>query len=197
MIYNPGQLKEIYPYLDKTPDWFLIGGPADGNEAQCAKSRWPNVKVFACEPAREMVEWQLNNEFPSDGLLLPFALIDHCGEIPFVFNSQRPRGGTSFRDSEGESRVVPGVTLDSMSEKYGPFNNAVLWLDIEGAEYAALCGAERLFEKRSIQLVNLEFIVQDKEQCTLVEQFLSRHSFVCVGRHSDMGTHHDRIYKRT
>lgn len=45
-------------------------------------------------------------------------------------------------------------TLDSLSDEYGPFNNVVLWLDIEYAELAALEGAERLLDRTL--LINLE-----------------------------------------
>ena len=54
------------------------------------------------------------------------------------------------------SYAVAGRTLDYLSEQYGPFTNAALWIDIEFAELAALKGARQLLEARQIRLINLQ-----------------------------------------
>ena len=72
----------------------------------------------------------------------------------------------------GETHKVPAVTLDSMSEQYGPFQNAVLCLDIEGAEVEALKGAEQLLQRGAIKVFNAEvFNTTEHEIASFLKRF--------------------------
>jgi len=66
-----------------------------------------------------------------------------------------------------DSYEVEARTLDGMSSCYGPFDNVVLWIDIEHAELQALQGAKQLFEDGQILMVNLE--TYEKKMAPIVE----------------------------
>jgi hypothetical protein len=74
----------------------------------------------------------------------------------------------------GDAYEVKTRTLDSLSEVYGPFEDAVLWVDIEGSELDALCGAFNLLKK--VRLINLEAYAHI--QLPLINELLTYHGFM-------------------
>lgn len=143
---NSGQLKGIVPFLKgRVPRWLILGGPADGDEAQTALALWPGIKVVAVEPNPEAVVWQRANGWPAEATLVEAALWYCEGTtqvlVPHGFlrsGSTNPERLRLNRDAEpgwkvGEVADVPTVTLDRLSRRYGPFEEAVLWLDTSRA----------------------------------------------------------------
>ncbi len=157
-IYEPGQAKVLFDYWPSEVEWFIVGGPADANEAQTINQRFPDVKCIAFEPNERMRERQRELNFP--GEVYPFALWNADDEvIQYSVADSLPRSGTVCRDTDLTNWVKTDVrarTLDSLSKEFGPFRNCVLWLDIEHAELAALEGAENLFESGYVLMVNVE-----------------------------------------
>lgn len=157
-VYRPGQVGAIIPFIRSFPkiEHFLLGGPADGNEAQVFVKDFPSVKVFGFEPSKTMYEYQLRNGFP--GMLLNIALWSSDQELELVEGSGRtPRdNGRTAVVREGPDSTVRSRSLDSLSEQYGPFTNSVLWIDIEGSEEEALKGARALLTAKHVKLINLE-----------------------------------------
>lgn len=160
--YNPGQVCFLFNFLKRAPAWFLLGGPGQGDEGQVIKVAFPDCKVIGWEPCPSLFEWQREGNFPD--LLLPSALSDACGAADFVVTPDHPMCSTlraGYRD--GGTRQVEAMTLDAADALYGPFDNALLWLDIEGSEMAALRGAVKLFARRAIALVNVEVMLTEEE----------------------------------
>ena len=179
-----GMMSQVYILDDlwpKNTEWFVIGGPANQNEAQYVKDKYPGVKCFGVEPHEGSHLKQLSGrdlegtELPFPGELVGCALWSHddtnINNPSGALNFGSPRGGNPLRSSlqactpenppdaggekiEYEYTKVRARTLDSLSAEYGPFNNVVLWLDIEYAELEALKGASKLLDRTLV--VNVE-----------------------------------------
>lgn len=192
MIYNPGQVEVLFKYLEKPPNWFILGGPADGDEAQCFHAQYPTTNIIGLEPCTEFCKYQLRNRFP--GILINSGLSDTDGTLSMRHNG---RMSSMVRDVQvGDIRQINVMTLDTLSSVYGPFTDAVLWLDIEGMEYQAMLGAVGLLASQSIELINLEFM-EDVKTSNLLETLLEDNGFRFLETWKVGQTAcRDRIYKR-
>lgn len=207
MTYNKDQLFTLLPFITHPPDWFVLGGPADGNEAQCAKQAWPNVKVLAVEPLASNIAWQSCNGFPY-GYLLHAALGSEVGTQLLYLDSDQTNGHRCASLDKVHSKCVKETTqvevytLDHLSKTYGIFHNAFLWLDIEGSELAALQGAGHLLETRQISYVNVEVLTRNAQMAEDIHKLLTTHDMIHELQwnihYSDNGQiHHcDRFYIR-
>ena len=54
------------------------------------------------------------------------------------------------------------TTIDTIDAEHGPFDNAILWADIEGAEMKMLQGATKMLTEQRIQCIYLEIRAQHK-----------------------------------
>ena len=163
------QANVLFQYWPSKFEWFVVGGTADCLEAQVVQRQHPDVRCIGFEPNADYVHLQRNVlKFP--GEVHPFALWSHrtpmqlkrpVGATPrsasVCLGANRPDMGGTVEIAE--SVQVEARTLDDLSEEFGPFHNAVLWIDIEGAEYHALLGATRLLKSGAIKLINLETYV--------------------------------------
>ena len=157
MVYNPGQAKTLFPYWPKEAEWFVIGGPSDADEAQTVVRQYPHVRCVGFEPNHEFVRFQEGMTFP--GKVHRYALWELNTTLTLQVPDTLRRSSSVCRDLTGLDFLqekVTGRTLDSLSEEFGPFDNCVLWLDVEHAEGAALRGAEGLFKVGKVLLVNVE-----------------------------------------
>jgi FkbM family methyltransferase len=194
MVYRPGQARRMFPYL-KDPEWLLLGGPADADEAQCFAARYPGIKIVAVEPDPRMVRWQKENGFPA-GTLVEAALWDSCGADEIVL-TEGGRRSSMIRPVTGERVPVKTVTLDSLSAELGPFTRAVLWLDVEGAERRALAGAAGLFDAGAVDAVLVEVTAGERpEDQRVVAEFLEGHGLKAAGGWGDKGTFYNAVYVR-
>lgn len=193
-IYNAGQFNVIIPYVLKTPKTLILGGPADGNEAQCAVKQWPDIKVYGFEPSNAMMEWQLKNGWPDSANIYRMALSDVNGISVMRVSDRYPRGTSLMMDRPGKEVPVSTITLNEF-DKETPLRDCILWLDIEGWEYQALCGASNLFSRGDVLAVNVEIIERRTEATKQIEEFFESVNFKLAHTwniHS--GSHHDRIY---
>ncbi len=168
--YSPNNLENICPYLTREPKWLVLGGPADAREAQAAKRQWSNIQVIGIEPNHEAREWQLHHLWPRDSYLLPYAISNEIGVAELVYETGRLRNAsidpdaikgnreTLAKDSKLIFTTVQTRTLDWLDEIYGPFQDAIVWLDIEGSELKALQGAPNLITSGRVMLWNLEML---------------------------------------
>jgi FkbM family methyltransferase len=161
-IYESGQVRKFFPYVRPCVQQFILGGPADGDEAQLFHEVFPNVLVTGFEPHREFYKYQQRVYFP--GSLRPEALWNKVGEHPFYAlkgnGSQSSRMGQGLPDTwvdhdPGCSYMVPTITLDTV------FHPAIerslaLWIDIERSELQALQGAEFLLTTGAFDVILVE-----------------------------------------
>lgn len=197
MTYNPGQFNTIIPFVEKEPDWLILGGPADGDEAQCAVRKWPNLKVVGIEPVESNRKWQLDNGWPGN-LLLPSALSETAGETMGMHQpTDNTRTASFLHNRPGPLVAVNTITLNDLFCLYGPFKNAILWMDIEGWEYQALLGGARLLESKGVQLINLEVLHRLEEEAGLINKLLTSCGFELVHTWNvQPGLCCDKVYRR-
>lgn len=182
-IYAENQLDNIKHLIPAQAKWFILGGPADANEAQRLHSIRPDIKILGCEPNPVPFQIQQARGFP--GELLPIALWDHsCTKtlsIPSDRDSkQNHRCGSLVKYDGDETKIqVNASSLDTLSEQYGPFHDCVLWLDIEESEMTCLAGATGLLSSGKVLLINLEvFSYLEKP----IGDFLKQYGFKEVHR---------------
>lgn len=153
MIYEPGQVRNMFPYIDFQPSHFILAGPANGNEGQIFHEVYPSVPIIGLEPHQGGFQYQVQEQFP--GMLLPMAIgqsVEMSGMRPSVI------GQGKLVDMPGSAYLVPVVTLEWLNCYFGPFQDAILWMDIEGSEMPALVGGRDLLQGGSIRLMNIEII---------------------------------------
>lgn len=196
MVYRSGQFEVVYPFLlETTPEWLLLGGPADGDEAQCAVERWPDIGVIGAEPNLEMWEYQ-HPIWPKKGTLHRAALSDKLGlanlRVPYD-----PRCSTLKPENPGGDQVVVCLSVDRIVEN-NQMDRIILWLDIEGWEYRVLQGARKSFEEGKILLVNVEVMDREVEKGVMIDEFMEGYNFEKVYQWSsdrDVHPHWDKIYR--
>lgn len=188
-IYSPGQAKVLFDYWPKETRFFIVGGPADANEAQTVKARFPEVTCLGFEPNPSFLEEQKGRlSFP--GNIYPYALWDSNMPMPLNVCGRLGRGSKlccqSFgivtqvveEDKKREDGInVEARTLDSLSSELGPWEDIVLWLDIEFSELRALQGARELLS--STLLVNLE-ITNISSNLVKYEELMRSYNLVAV-----------------
>ncbi|HLF41491.1 MAG TPA: FkbM family methyltransferase, partial [Acidimicrobiia bacterium] len=105
-------------------------------------------RVYAFEPAPETHAYLVRN-LEANGVTNAqaeqAALFDRDGVVAFGFNAPYPAGSHVTDDGEGTS--VPSVRLDSWAAAAGLRRLDLLKLDLEGAEVAALDGAEETIRR--------------------------------------------------
>ena len=196
MTYNPGQFNVIKDFVTREPEWLILGGPSDGDEAQCARNLWPKLHIIGVEPVLDCISWQFANDWPKDALLLPFALSETCGRTSINITEDL-RSASLMPDRPGITQEVSTVTIDRLNKEYGPFQKAILWLDIEGYEYEALQGARKLFNAEAVDIVNVEILHRRPESTADIEDFFAYYNFSLVHIWNDQAEIvQDRIYRR-
>ncbi|MDB4786240.1 FkbM family methyltransferase [bacterium] len=159
------QSSVLFDYWTDDIDWFIVGGTADSNEAQVVHDEYPNVNCIGFEPNPEFVNKQ-NMELQFPGKVYPYALWNENTELSLATPKKATARSSSVcrpypspdmgNHQEGTEYKVQSRTLDSLSEEFGPFDGAVLWIDIEYAERKCLEGAKNLLTMGAIKIINLE-----------------------------------------
>lgn len=196
MTYNPGQFNVVAKHLNQEPKWLILGGPSDGNEAQCAKSLWPDINILGLEPNERAIDWQRGHKWPKGCDLLQCAIADFEGHTSIRIPPNNLRCASLMLDRAGELEEVNVTTINALSGIY-PFQDAILWLDIEGFEYEALVGASRLFDNKQVLLVNVEILQRRTEATRNIHRFLRSYNFrLRETWNVQEGFVQDRIYTR-
>lgn len=197
-IYNPGQFSVVYKFIHKEPKWLILGGPSTANEAQTAVKKWPNLKVIGVEPLYEAVEWQMQHGWPlRNGSLIQAALADKVGQETLILNPTNAQAPSlaGWPGARGPELIVQVTTINRLDETHGPFEDAIIWLDIEGAEYRALRGADKLFDRKQVLLVNVEITASRPQHTVDLETMFANLGFKLVHTWNvQPGLVEDRIY---
>ena len=206
-FYSPGHLATIYPFMEglPEPEWLLLGGPADANEAQTVRERWPNIKVIGVDPNPDVIAWQLLHGWPDAQPLLCFALSDKVGTEIVAHTGEGLRSTQMYcHDPDDPLSVeqvqslptVPSTTWDYLDRIWGPFTNAILWMDIERSELKALQGARNLLARGAILLINVEEMSSHGGPEPYIGPFLAEYGFRRVHQWNASEHCRDRIYIR-
>lgn len=191
----------LVPFLKREPRWLLLGGPADGNEAQTARELWPDVRVVGVEPNPDAVAFQLANGWPRNCPLVMAALSNVAGghEVVMVNTTGTPRHARGVIEGDDLERSwrAPATTWDAAEAAFGPFTGgAVMWLDLDGAELSALQGSVGLFRHRAVDVVNVEMQDVFRDRNEMIEGIMGWHGFRAVHEWNASATCRDRVYVR-
>lgn len=201
--YRPGQaLEHFCPYVPFKPQWFIDCGPACAEEHLDARAAWPGVRLLGLEPS-PVGYAAAARRWPADGVLLNAAAWDADGVVTLHQAHDMLHGTTfvsmehSFRDDvSGEPRdavEAAARSLDSLDREYGPFAEAVLWLDVDGSELRVLRGAAGLLARGAIVAVNVETRPQNADALAAV---LKAAGLASVRRYMVCNTYWDEVWVR-
>lgn len=197
-FYSPTNFDQVVPYvMGFVPKWLLLGGPADAYEAQLARKRWPGIKIVGVELNPEAVAWQHKHGWPKDCPLHQAALSDCSGLIRVDCTADDLRHGrVASGDPTQDPQAVMAVTWDDLDRLHGPFEDAILWLDIETHEWEALQGAKGLLARNAVWLVNVEMQKAVEWKNQQIDNLLRAHDFRIVGEWNWSADCWDRVYAR-
>lgn len=201
--YSPSNIYAVAPFLPFPPKWLVLGGPADAREAQTAADLWPGIDVVGVEPNPEAVEWQRTvggwrEEWP----LLDCALTDEStGSVLMAFEPGGLRNASVapdlVRTKPGAIKVLVGTTtLDVVEAVYGPFEDAVVWLDVEGSELRALRGASKLLASGRVLALNVEMLSHVPGMMDELPALLAANGYQAVAEWNYSDTCRDRVFLR-
>lgn len=174
------------------PKWLIDVGVGCGDEARQFRVYVPEIKIVGLEPHPDLYSKTIV-DYP--GALLQQGAWSHAR---MILLSREGKQSTCYRDGEIEIEVRP---LDELLRQFPKICEAVLWLDIEGAELEALQGGRELL-KRCVA-VNAETRERRKypRSCCMseVDAFLASFGFCKVTTYNYCGgddPHEDAVYVR-
>lgn len=150
------------------PGLCLDLGASIGQTVKAIKGPSPNSPVVAFEPyPGNWSHFESETRAFSDVRLVKKAVLDRSGEtvgfaVPHIIKSEDGNwssgfvGGSSvgYVASKGENLIdVETVAVDEVVSDHVRF----MKIDIQGSEYAALCGARQLFDGPGVDMVYVEF----------------------------------------
>lgn len=187
------QALDVFPFIDFEPEWLIDCGPGLGQEAHRFKERWPKIKVIGMEPVEHT--WRLRQkDFP--GVLLNAAVWSGDG-AEYLHGCDTEMGASlvySCLTSKSDPVKVSTISLNTLDYWTGPFNNTILWADVEGSELKLIEGSSSLFSRGAIRLMNLE--VHEGEEERELDRVCSQLGFEKVFSYAENGAHHDNVYRR-
>jgi FkbM family methyltransferase len=151
------------------PSWAIMVGVGKGKDVPVFKQIWPNIKLVGIEPLTQYIE--MNADFP--GEIVQCAVGSEPGnrKLYYAYN----------RDQRASFYEIPGLpkeqydevnvrTLDDIEATTGPWHDAIMWLDIEGAEVEAI-GNSNVMSSGKVRWVNVEltFVPQKKSAAVAYE----------------------------
>lgn len=154
-------------------DVFLDAGANKGYFSLLASRQLgPSGRVWAVEafpPNAAILRENLNANHTANVTVVDAALSNHIGEIGFRAPSQGTTGDGGV--SADATLRVPATTLDALTQAHSIHGIAVMKMDIEGAELAALRGAAHLLTEQRIHHIILELhtavLSRDDAQTTM------------------------------
>ena len=170
---------------------FFDLGPGVLNSEAWRKDLWDDYTIIGLEPDPVRFE-TLKETYP--GLLLNLAVSDKSEEMTGIMHET---SGFIAGGYPGYEKIVSvkAVTLDSIDKKYGPFDEIIIWADIEGSELKMLKGATKVLKKTHSITVELHTGPRTKEWAKSYEvfSFLKKQGFI-PDRDEKPQTEHDSSY---
>jgi len=185
------------PFLDGPPQWLILGGLGNTPDVHRARERWPDVKVVGVDPDPRAVAWQKEHGWPGDAPLLEAALA--ATDARRLMNLS-DLCCASLHDAmvksvkEGDLVGVDCVTLDALDRQRGPFEDCILWLDLEGFEWSALVGGKDLLASGRVYLLNVEVHYEWEFESRWVNRTLTANGYRRVYVHGRQWWGHDEIW---
>ena len=160
--YEPEMGATLRRYLQPGGIFVDIGANEGFFTVQAAKIVGPKGKVLAVEPQGRLQE-VIRKNVELNGLtnvtLVRSAVSDRPGEAELHISPSTNTGSTGLSQSTRyrvPHEAVPVNTLEGILDQHGIEKVDLMKMDIEGFEYEALTGAERLLKSGRIRAIALE-----------------------------------------
>ena len=138
-----------------------------GSEAWLAKELWPGIEVVGFEPNPDRLGLLAAAQYP--GWLFPLAVgAENCERTLKVFG-EHLNGGFYWEYDVAIDHYVRMTRLDDTMSHRPDLSDALLWLDIEGSEYAAIVGGQEMLKKCIAVVVEVRDEVPCPGWCTASE----------------------------
>lgn len=161
LYWYPGTTPSHIPLLVREPKCLILAGVGDGNEAELALQRWPDIKIAAFDPdSRAFADraW-IKDHFTREVALSDWEGTGMMSEAARVGTSTlHPQMVESNRNAGMPERRVSTTTLDAIDEETEKklFQDAVLWIDAEGYDHRIISGAKKLLYSGRVLAVVME-----------------------------------------
>jgi len=160
--YEPEMGETLRRYLRPGGTFVDIGANEGFFTVQAAKIVGPAGRVLAVEPQgrlQEVIQKNLELNGLTNVTLVKSAVSDRPGEAELHISPSTNTGSTGLSQSTRyrvPHEAVPVNTLEAILGKAGIQAVDLMKMDIEGFEYEAITGAEKLFKEKRIQALALE-----------------------------------------
>lgn len=196
-FYSPDNLKALFPFLvGHRPQWLVLGGPADAAEWVVAQETWHGIKGVGIEPNPNAVAWQVGNGWPAAWPMYEAALGESEGTAVLDVSDTLRNALVVATGHPLDVRnvEVPVITLDQLHAKHD-FHDAIVWMDIEGSELAALKGGQELLRSGRVLVWDIEFMEHNQTLKASMEM-MARAGYVAVADWNASAACRDRIFLR-
>lgn len=160
--YEPEMGETLRRYLRPGATFVDIGANEGFFTVQAAKIVGPAGRVLAVEPQGRLQE-VIRKNLVLNGLknvtLVRSAVSDRPGEAKLHISPSTNTGSTGLSQSTRyrvPHEAVPMNTLEAILAKAGIQSVDLMKMDIEGFEYEAITGAEKLFREKRVKALALE-----------------------------------------
>ena len=189
----------ICRFIRGEPDAMYDIGVGPKTEWQTLPKKYPDMRVFGCEPHPLQYERLLKAGFP--GPLAAVAISEHEGPAT-LYDVEGDEKCASLLPLARSTRQFPIQvwSLDRFDENMGRPGRILLWMDIEGSELSALRSGPRLLASGRVRWINIE--ERRDGHCPApgwckpgeVDGFLKSHGYVRRLVYNRHPTHQDVIY---
>jgi len=194
----------ICEYIRGVPKAFYDIGVGLKTEWLHIPLKYPDIKVFGCEPCKVTREAVIEKGFKGDNYkMFPVGI----GAPDQTQAKLRVGHQVGSRDASihpipnfAREETIDLITLDQFDKKCGKPESIILWMDIEGYELIALESGPELMKSGRVRWINLEVHINPKAKIASwpdpmeIHDFLNKHGYKMVKQYNNHGTHHDRVY---
>ena len=174
LYYFDGRLEQdIFSFLNRylQPGYVVVDAGANiGIYTMFAAKRvTPGGIVYGFEPNPRVFSRLERNATADNVRLMPYALNEHPGTVAFQVVEDTAKSTTFAADEEAATFDVTSLSLDSFSEEILESDSIdYLKVDVAGADYQVLLGAQKLLAGQKIRLVQIECLHDEAEIRTLL-----------------------------
>lgn len=200
-------INNVLSRLDKEPKvLYDIGvGQRPHNEAEQFKKKYPKIEVFGTEPQLDVF---LDRVTDYCGKIYPWGLWKY--PCLLRLNKTACKGNSSVLGPTErfakhinitEQEWISCVTLNDFDRACGGKKDEIfLWMDIEGAEYSALCGGIDLLKSGRVRWIYLEVSNERRRSgeptARHLDSLLANLNYELHWKYDECVGHHNRLYRR-
>lgn len=149
--------KVISRYIKSPPSALYDIGVGPKTEWKTLGELYPELKIFGVEANPDMCENIHKSGFT--GMLINYAIYDQPGTLDLFVYREDGLDASLLKIKDrpvSKKYCVDCITLDAADEMFSKQKEIILWMDIEGAELAALRSGEKLLRSKRVRWINLE-----------------------------------------